>query len=114
MKLPEFIRMFDPGHWAALAGAVALLILIVFVMGKCSRNEEINKANADQSMAEARTQSAAEAITEMGALNDRGVASDQQVQEAQNAIRQADPADRDRIARLELCRLQSRPDCDRL
>ena len=36
MKFPEVIRMFDPGRWAMLAGAAALLILIVFVMGKCS------------------------------------------------------------------------------
>ena len=114
MRLPEFIRIFDPRGWAMLAAGVAVLILIIFVIGRCSTADDVKKADTDRAMADARTASASEAITEMGELQDRGLATDSQVQEAQDAIRQADPADRDRIARAHLCRLQHRPDCDRL
>jgi hypothetical protein len=107
-------RLLSPGGWAALLGAIALLVLVLFVMGRCSRGDEVREAKADRAMADARTQSATEAITEIGRLDDRGAATESQVKEAQDAIRQADPADRDRVARAHLCRLQHRPDCDRV
>lgn len=112
MTLTEVLQA--PGRLAWLAAAFALLILIVFVIGKCSQRDEIRAARNDAGMADARTESAVEAITEIGRLEDRGQATETQVEEAENAIRQADPADRDRVARAHLCRLQSRPDCDGL
>ena len=112
MTVTEALRL--PGRVAWLAAAIVLLILVVFVLGKCSQGDEIRAARDDAGMADARTASAVEAITEIGRLEDRGQATEAQVEEAENAILQADPEERDRVARAHLCRLQSRPDCDRL
>lgn len=100
-----------------ILSAVALVLLLVvtlLIMGYCSQREKAQQARDAQTQAEGRTVSATEAIKEIGSLNERGQATDIQVENAQNAIRQADPADRDRIARYHLCVLQQQPDCKRL
>lgn len=93
---------------------VIVLVVVVLTLGYCSQREKAQKARDAQTQAEGRTVSATEAIKEIGSLNERGQATDTQVENAQNAIRQADPADRDRIARYHLCVLQQQPDCKRL
>lgn len=110
----EFLRALDPTRWAMLGAVILLLIVAVFVIGRCTRGDDIGKAAGERDLAQGRTVSAVEAINEIGALEDRGRATEAQVQEAENAIRQAAPADRDRVARHRLCILQHRPDCDRL
>lgn len=116
MNFREVVRLFDPARWAALGAVVLLLVLVVFTVGRCTRGDEIDKAKGDAKLAEGRTVSAREAITEIGALENRGRATGAQVEEAHNAIRQAHPADRDRVARHRLCILHGRPaaECDRL
>lgn len=98
--------------WLWLAAIVALLIIVVFVVGRCSQNDRLRDARNAQTQAEGRTVSATEAINEIGNLNKRGAVTDAQTQEAINAVRQADPSDRDAVARRELCRLQQRTNCD--
>lgn len=97
-----------------LAGLVLLLVVILLALSWCSERERSKQARGERDLARGRTVSAVEAITEIGDLQDRGLASDAQIEEAHNAIRQADPADRDRVARHRLCVLQQRPDCDGL
>lgn len=94
-----------------IGSLIALLCLIGFGLSYCHQREKLREARNAQTVAEARTESAVEAITEIGRLNERGLVSDNDVKDAQNAIAQADPADRDRIARARLCLLQHRTDC---
>lgn len=51
MKLPEFIRIFDPRGWAMLAAGVAVLILIVFVIGRCSTADDVKRARHGEKVA---------------------------------------------------------------
>jgi ABC-type transport system involved in cytochrome bd biosynthesis fused ATPase/permease subunit len=98
----------------AIGALIILLIFIVLALSWCSERERRQQAGNERDMARGRTTSAVEAITEIGKLEDRGQATDTQVEEATNAILQAAPADRDRVARARLCQLQQRPDCDRV
>jgi hypothetical protein len=110
----DFLRLLDPKGWAALIAVILLLGVGLFVLGKCSRGDEVREAQNAKAMGEARTESAVNAINEIGRLNERGQATDKEVADAQDAIRQAAPADRDAVARDRLCRLQQRPDCNRV
>jgi len=107
--IPREIRMA-----LAVGALIVMLIFIVLALSYCSERDRAKQAKNDATMAQGRTTSAVEAITEIGKLEDRGQATDTQVEEATNAIRQAAPADRDAVARAHLCRLQHRPDCDRM
>ena len=110
----EFFRLLNPTRWAMLGAVVLLLIVAVFVIGRCTRSDDLKAAKGDTMLAEGRTTSAGEAITQIGELGQRADATDAQVKEAQDAVRQADPSDRDRVARYHLCVLQHRSDCDRM
>jgi hypothetical protein len=98
----------------SMAALIVLLIFIVLALSWCSERERAGKASNAATMAEGRTTSAVEAINETGKLAERGQATDATVEDSQDAIRQADPADRDRVARARLCRLQQRTDCHRV
>lgn len=93
---------------------LCLIVLAVFVLGRCTRGDEVREANAGRTQTEGRTVSAVEAINTINDLGERSNATDAEVESATNAIRQADPADRDRVFRYRACLLQHRPDCDGL
>lgn len=98
--------------WLWLSAVVALIVLAVFVLGRCSQDDRIDDARNAQDQAEARTESAVEAIEQIDALNQRGAVDYKKAEEAKNAIRQADPADRRRVGDYQLCRLQQRTNCE--
>ena len=100
--------------WLWLAAAVCLLVIAIFVLGRCSQRDAINEARQNETKAEARTESAVDAIEKINDLGERSNATDAEVEQAANAIRQADPADRDRVFRYRVCLLQHRTDCDGL
>lgn len=93
---------------------VGLLIIVALTLGYCSQREKAQKARDAQTQAEARTVSATEAIKAINDLGERSDVTDAQVENATDAIRQADPADRDAVFRYHVCLLQHRTDCDRL
>ena len=93
---------------------VGLLIIVALTLGYCSQREKAQKAHDAQTQAEGRTVSATEAIQAINNLGERSNATDAQVENATDAIRQADPADRDAVFRYHVCLLQHRTDCDRL
>lgn len=97
--------------WIALS-VVVLLVLVT--LGWCSSREESKRAKVGETMAEGRTVSAVEAIKEIEALGERSDATDQQVQQAQEAVRNARPEDRAAEFRYRACILQQRTDCDGL
>lgn len=110
----RLLNLRSPRGWAVLAVALLASTVLLALLGWCDAREDRRGAHGDRDLARGRTVSAVEAITEIGKLEDRGRATDDQVEEAHGAIRQADPADRDRVARYHLCVLQQRPDCDGL
>lgn len=93
---------------------VIVLVVLVLTLGYCSQRERAQKARDAQTQAEGRTVSATEAIKAINDLGERSNATDTQVENATDAIRQADPADRDAVFRYHVCLLQHRTDCDRL
>lgn len=93
---------------------VALMCLVGFTFGYCSQRERLKSVKAEATMTEGRTVSAVEAIKEIGDLGDRGEVTDTEVKGAQDAIRQAPPADRNTVARYQLCIVQHRTNCDGL
>lgn len=88
-----------------------ILLVVLLTVGFCRSRDAEKQANNATTQAEGRTVSAVEAITEIGRLNERGAATDKEVDNAQDAIRQAAPADRDAVARYQLCVLHNRTDC---
>lgn len=109
------------GRWIAfLASPTGLIIagvcvLAILALGWRSGCTQAREARQAQRQAEARTDSAIVAIEEISALEDRGQATDAEVEQAHEAIRSTPAGEqRNRRARYELCRLHDRPDCDRL
>ncbi len=94
--------------------AVLAALLVAGVASCRYQRERAKEAEAQEQLAEGRTQSATEAIREINELGQRDQISDEQVKQAQDAVLNAPPSQRDDIARYELCRLQQRPDCQRV
>ena len=87
--LDDLMRRVVAGGLIVLALAILLLTL-----SWCGERKRAREAGGDAALAEGRTTSSVEAITEIGELGDRGLATDAQVKEAQDAIRQAPPRPR--------------------
>jgi hypothetical protein len=107
-------RALSRTAWLIIAGCVAAVLLLSTCQMLRESRERERQADADAALSEGRTTSAVEAITAIGELGQRADATDAQVKEAQDAVRQAAPDDRDRVFRHRVCVLQQRPDCDRL
>ena len=97
-----------------IAVIALLLVVIGLTVGYCRSRDEAREQRGKTEQSEGRTVSAVEAITAINDLGERSNATDAQVENATNAIRQADPADRDRVFRYHACLLQHRSDCDGL
>ncbi len=108
MKIPSILRIMPLANWLALIG---LVVIIVVGLAYCQQRDRAREAENARDFVEGRTLSAGDAIEAIHELDRRNVASTQQAEEAINDIRQADPADRERIARARLCELQHRSDC---
>lgn len=93
---------------------ICLLLVVMLTVGFCRTREAVREERAATTKAEGRTVSAVEAIEQINDLGERSNATDAEVESATNAIRQADPADRDRVFRHRVCLLQHRTDCDGL
>lgn len=91
--------------------AIGLIVIAIFVLGRCSQNDRLRQERANADKSEARTESAVEAINDITKLGERGYASDEQVAQAQERIRQADASQRNRVAREQLACIQSRSTC---
>ena len=100
-----FLRIFSPARWAMLAGTVALLIIAVLALSWCSEKRRADEAGANATMGDARTGAARDA----GAIRDKHdeatAAVKAEVKDATDELRQAIPADRDRLFRDRVCRL---------
>lgn len=113
MKLSEFFRALDPTRWAMLAGAIALLVVAVFVIGRCTGGDG-GRAEAGKTLADSRTASAADASTTRDTVEEKIDAINDNVKAGTDAIRNApDDAARNDAALRSLCRVDpsASPDC---
>ena len=101
--------------WQAVGLSIAVSVALLLLLAYCSERDRAKESENARDFVEGRTLSAGDAIEAIHELGERDQATQQDVQEAQDAIREtpAGPA-RSARARYELCRLQHRPDCDRM
>ena len=109
MKIPSILRIMPLANWLALIG---LVVIIVVGLAYCQQRDRAREAENARDFVEGRTLSAGDAIEAIHELGERDQATQQDVQEAQDAIRET-PAgpDRNRVARERLACLQRRASC---
>jgi cell division protein FtsB len=91
----------------AVAVVVVLLALLSW-RGACTAADQ---AKDQATIADGRTATAVETLDVVANNAAADAATQTQVQEAQDAVRQADPVDRERVARCELRKLQGHSTC---
>lgn len=94
--------------------AVIVVAILALGIGYCSQRKRASELSDNLAKSDTRTGSAVKAIEEIEKLDQRGEVADKELEKAHDAIRQADPADRDAIARRELTCLQHGSACDRV
>jgi len=83
----------------------AILCALFAVLAMCRGNPEAAKAKAGETLSDGRTAAAQDASAVRDGNDVANTQTRNEVKDAQDEVRQADPADRDRIARQRLCRL---------
>jgi len=94
--------------WLIAAAVVLLLIAGLSWRGACTARDQ---AKDQSTIADGRTATAVETLDVVTQNAAADVATQTQIKEAQDAVRQADPADRERVARCELRKLQGHSTC---
>jgi Tfp pilus assembly protein PilX len=89
----------------AIGVLVVVLALIVLTLSYCSERRRAAEADAGRTMADARSGAATDSHKIRDANEDANAATRAEVKEATDELRQADPADRDRVFRDRVCRL---------
>lgn len=92
--------------------AVVILMIVALGLAYCGQRERNARLSDDLKKSDTRTGSAVVAIEEIDKLGQRGEVAATELEKAQDAIRQADPVDRDAIARAELLCLQHGSACN--
>lgn len=101
-----FLRAVPLRTWLILVGVLAACVLLT---AYCSSRKQVDTLKDQATIADARTVTAQEAITAIAENDYVNQELRSEAERAQDAIRQADPADRDRVARCELRKLQGDP-----
>lgn len=92
--------------------AVVILLVVVLGVAWCAQREKAANLSNDLAKSDTRTGSAVVAIEEIDKLGQRGEVAANELEKAQDAIRQANPVDRDAIARRQLECLQHGSACN--
>lgn len=111
--MKELFRALDPTRWAMLGAVVLLLIVAVFVIGRCTGGDG-GRAEAGKTLADSRTASAGDASDTRDTVEGKIDAINDNVKAGTDAIRNApDDASRNDAALRSLCRVDpsSSPDC---
>lgn len=103
MTFATIFRALPLRVWLTL---IALIVFLILVMAYCSSRDAVRDLKDEATVADARTKTAQETIDRIAENQFINDGLRQEAREAQDAIRQADPADRDRVARCELRKLQ--------
>lgn len=99
-----------PSLRTILIGVFIIFVLLMLLSWR-SACTALDRAKDQATIADGRTATAVETLDVVARNAADDAATQQQVKEAQDAVRQADPADRERVARHELCKLQGRSPC---
>ena len=102
----ELGRLLPLRTWLVLGAVVLLAVLLT---AYCAKREQVGQLKDQGTLADARTKSAQDAIAAIADNQFVNAELRSEAERAQDAIRQADPADRDRVARCELRKLQGDP-----
>jgi ssDNA-binding replication factor A large subunit len=94
--------------WLILAVIVVAVLALLSWRGACTAADQ---AGDQATIADARTDTARESFDIVIHNAAADAATQTEVQEAQDAVREADPADRERVARYQLCKLQAVSAC---
>lgn len=101
-----FLRAVPLRTWLVLVGVILACVLLA---AYCSSRKQVDTLKDQATIADARTVTAQEAITAIAENDYVNSELRSEAERAQDAIRQADPADRDVVARCRLRRLQGDP-----
>ena len=105
--IKTFARTLPLKTWLILAG---VLIVALLVLGYCSSRERVGQLEDQATIADGRTQTAAETIDAIAENAAANTSTQRQAQEAQREIAlETDPVARDRLARCKLRQLQGDP-----
>ncbi len=91
---------------------IILLCLLGFGVAYCHQRDKAKSLGDELAKSDTRTGSAVQAIEQIDKLGERGQIADKELEKAHEAIRQADPAERDAIARRQLECLQHGAACN--
>lgn len=91
-----------------------IVFTVVMTLAYCHARDQAKQARAGEIVAEGRTVSAVEAIEKIDALGERANATDAEVAQAKENVRNASPENRADAFRYNACVLQHRTDCDGL
>ena len=94
--------------WLILAAVVVAVLALLSWRGACTAADQ---AGDQATIADARTETAKDSFDIVINNAAADVATQTEVKEAQDAVREADPADRERVARYQLCKLQAVSAC---
>lgn len=97
--------------WKLAIIAAIVGVLVILTVSYCSDKRRIENLQDEATLGDARTQSAQDAVAALGDVAEANAATETETKEAQDAVRQADPADRDRVFRQQLCILQGGTAC---
>lgn len=93
--LTRVLRFFDPRGWAAVAGALIVMVLILMVASRCTHDarRDAREARGAQAIAEAARDAAGDANAIRDRSDARSQAIDNQTEENRDAILNAPGAD---------------------
>lgn len=95
-------RAFPLEWWLILA---AILIVCVLTLSWCNRGERIEQAKDSATVADGRTKASQDASAIRDQNDDANAATRTDVKDATDELRATDPADRDRVFRDRVCKL---------
>ena len=96
------MRLFPLRTWLLIGAA---LILALLVLSWCSRGEKIERADDAATVADGRTKASQDASQIRDANDEANAATKAEVKDATDELRAADPAERDRVFRDRVCKL---------
>lgn len=95
-------RSFPLEWWLILA---AILIVCVLTLSWCNRGDQLKQAGDAATVADGRTKASQDASHVRDQNDEANAATKAEVKDATDELRATDPADRDRVFRDRVCRL---------
>jgi type VI protein secretion system component VasK len=95
-------RAFPVEWWIAIA---AIFVVCVLTLSWCNRGDRLKDADNAATVADGRTKASQDASQVRDQNDEANAATKAEVKDATDELRATDPADRDRVFRDRVCRL---------